>query len=316
MQSYQNASASKSLFSIIFKGMILTEFTPPKRIILKSHQTLSEAWVQEIVAKDPAILGLGDLVLLDRERRQPRAGRLDLLLKNPDTYKRFEVELQLGKSDEAHIIRSIEYWDIERRRYPQYEHCAVIVAEDITTRFLNVIALFNGSVPLIAIQMQAYEVGEHTTLVFTKVLDEFERGLVDEDEDAESAPTDRAYWETDKATPKIMALVDRLFKLVSEIDPSVELKFNKVYIGLSKEGRAWNFVTFRPNKKGVTFEPKMPRSDEIEARLDEAGLDMLDTLEYSSRWKHYRIRLTEKDINANEPLIKELMKLAWEHWND
>lgn len=43
------------------------------------------------------------------------------------------------------MIRTIEYWDIERKRYPQYEHCAVIIAEDITSRFLNVIQLFNGS---------------------------------------------------------------------------------------------------------------------------------------------------------------------------
>jgi predicted transport protein len=293
--------------------MTLAIFTTPKRITLKSHPTFSENWVQDIIANDPAILGLGDLVLRDRERRQPRAGRLDLLLQDPETYKRYEVELQLGATDEAHIIRSIEYWDIERRRYPQYEHCAVIVAEDITARFLNVIALFNGSVPIVAIQMQAYEVGEHITLVFTKVLDEFERGLVDEDEDAESAPTDRAYWETEKATPKTMALVDRLFSWVSEIDPSVELKFNKFYIGLSKAGRAWNFVAFRPKKQFVTLEPKIPRSDDIDGRLDEAGLD---TLEYSSRWNHYRIRLTEKDIKANEPLIKELMQLAWQHRND
>jgi predicted transport protein len=291
----------------------MSKFTTPKRITLRNHPTFSENWVQDIIANDPAILGIGDLVLRDRERRQPRAGRLDLLLQDPDTYKRYEVELQLGATDEAHIIRSIEYWDIERRRYPQYEHCAVIVAEDITARFLNVIALFNGSVPIIAIQMQAYEVGEHITLVFTKVLDEFERGLVDEDEDAESAPTDRAYWETEKATQKTMSLVDRLFSWIAEIDPSVELKFNKFYIGLSKEGRAWNFVAFRPKKQFVTFEPKIPRSDEIDSRLDEAGLD---TLEYSARWKNYRIRLTDKDVNANEDLIKQLMQLAWEHRNE
>jgi len=74
----------------------------------------------------------------------------------------------------------------------QYEHCAVLVAEDITSRFLNVVALFNGSIPLIALQMQALKVGEHMTLIFTKVMDELSRGLVDEDEDAEAAPTDRA----------------------------------------------------------------------------------------------------------------------------
>jgi hypothetical protein len=40
-------------------------------------------------------LGLGDLVLRDRERRQTKAGRLDLLLQDPNSYKRYEVELQL-----------------------------------------------------------------------------------------------------------------------------------------------------------------------------------------------------------------------------
>nr|WP_321481738.1 hypothetical protein [uncultured Cohaesibacter sp.] len=263
--------------------------------------------MQDIIANDPCILGLGELVLRDRERIQPRAGRLDLLLQDPDSYKRFEVELQLGSTDETHIIRSIEYWDIERKRYPQYEHCAVLVAEDITSRFLNVISLFNGSIPIIAIQMQAYQVGEHITLVFSKILDEFERGMVDEDEDAESAPTDRAYWEREKGTPKTLSLVDHMFELVQGIDPDVELKYNKFYIGLSKHGRAWNFVTFRPLKQFVTLEPKLPRTDEIDTRLDEAGLD---TLEYNTRWNFYRLRLSEKDIKMHSELIRELITMA------
>src|SRR2546422_10306019 len=87
-----------------------------------------------------------------------------------------EDEVQLGKTDETHIIRTIEYWDIERKRYPQYDHCAVLVAEDITSRFLNVISLFNGSIPLIAIQMAAFQIGERVALAFTTVVDELERG--------------------------------------------------------------------------------------------------------------------------------------------
>ncbi len=55
--------------------------------------------------------------------------------------------------------------------------------------------LFNGTMPLIAIHMQALKLGDNLTLVFTKVLDELSRGLVNEDEDAEAEPTDRAYWE-------------------------------------------------------------------------------------------------------------------------
>src|SRR6266403_1954325 len=164
------------------------KFVKHERIWLKDHPELNEKWVQERIAEDPTILGLGDLVLKDKERTQPRAGRLDLLLQDQETDRRYEVEVQLGSTDESHIIRTIEYWDIERKRYPQYEHCAVLVAEDITSRFLNVIGLFNGTIPLVAIQMQALRVGEHTTVVFTRVMDELSRGVVDEDEDAEAAP--------------------------------------------------------------------------------------------------------------------------------
>lgn len=282
----------------------MAAFTRRKRISLKNHPIYSENWVQDIIAQDPKILGLGDLVLRDRERRQTKAGRLDLLLQDPNSYKRYEVELQLGATDETHIIRCIEYWDIERKRYPQYEHCAVLVAEDITSRFLNVVSLFNGALPLIAIQVQAFEVGEHVTLVFTTVLDEMQRGLVDEDEDAISAPTDRAYWEKEKGTPKTVALMDRLFELVREEDPEVELKYNKFYVGLIKDGRADNYAQFRPQKTSVVFEVRLPRTDETDALLEDAGIE---TLEYSTRWARYRLRVTEKDFKMHTELFKKLI---------
>ncbi|AAV95201.1 hypothetical protein KQ247_18515 [Ruegeria pomeroyi] len=285
----------------------MTAYTRPKRISLKNHPVYSENWVQDIIADDPSILGLGDLVLRDRERIQSRAGRLDLLLQDPETYKRYEVELQLGATDETHIIRSIEYWDIERKRYPQYEHCAVLVAENITSRFLNVVSLFNGAIPIIAIQMQVFEVGDHVTLVFTKVLDELQRGLVDEDEDAISAPTDRAYWEKDKGTPKTVALMDRMFELVKEGDPESELKYNKFYVGLIKEGRANNYVAFRPKKAFVLFEPKLPRSDEVDALLEDVGIE---TLEYATRWGNYRIRVTDADFKVHKGLFQDLIEKA------
>ena len=114
------------------------------KLSIHNHPELSERWVQERIAEDPSILGLGDLILKDKERTQAGAGRLDLLLQDADSIRRYEVEIQLGKTDESHIIRTIEYWDIERKRNPQYEHtAAVIVAEEITSRFLNVISLFN-----------------------------------------------------------------------------------------------------------------------------------------------------------------------------
>lgn len=139
-------------------------YVKPERLWLRSHAELNERWVQDRIAKDPSILGLGDVILKDRERHQPSGGRLDLLLQDAESARRYEVEIQLGKSDETHIIRTIEYWDIERKRYPQYDHYAVIVAEDITSRFLNVVSLFNGFIPLIALQMSALQFGDQVAL--------------------------------------------------------------------------------------------------------------------------------------------------------
>jgi hypothetical protein len=183
----------------------MINYVRPERVFLRFHPELNERWVQNLIESDPTILGLGDLEVRSRERRHTGAGRLDVLLQDAEK-RRYEVEIQLGATDESHIIRTIEYWDIERKKYPQYEHCAVLVAEDITSRFLNVISLFNGTIPLIAVQMQALTVGSAFTLVFTKVLDEMIRGLVDEDEEA--APTDRAYWEQKGSRDTVQTRID------------------------------------------------------------------------------------------------------------
>jgi hypothetical protein len=71
-------------------------YVKPERLSLRLHPELNEKWVQERIAADPSILGLGDLVLRDKERMQPRAGRLDLLLQDLETKHRYEVEL-LGR---------------------------------------------------------------------------------------------------------------------------------------------------------------------------------------------------------------------------
>ena len=272
---------------------------------LKTHSTLDEKWVQDRIAEDPTILGLGDVILKDRERNQPRAGRLDLLLQEAEGNRRYEVEIQLGKTDESHIIRTIEYWDIERKRYPQYDHTAVIVAEEITSRFLNVIALFNGTIPLIAIQMRAVQLGNSVSLVFTTVLDQVQLGLVDEDEEVHEA-TDRAYWEG-RGSKATVAMADELLEVLKQLDPALELKFNKFYIGLARQGQADNFVIFRPQKNSIRVEPRLKKRDEIEQKIEAAGLDVLD---YDNRWSRYRIRLGKDDVKKHAELLQELFSAS------
>ena len=276
------------------------------KISLKSHPELTERWVQERIAENPQMLGLGDVVLKDKERIQPRAGRLDLLLQDAEANHRYEVEIQLGKTDESHIIRTIEYWDIERKRYPQYEHTAVIVAEEITARFLNVISLFNGTIPLMAIQMSAVGLGETVSLLFTTVLDEARFGLVDEDEEVQEF-TDRAYWEA-RGSKATVAMADEVLKLVAEFAPGLELKYNKFYIGLATNGIPNNFLIFRPQKSALRLEVRLPPSPETEAILETAGLDVMD---YDKRWGRYRLRLGKGEVAKFTVVLSDLSQQAF-----
>ena len=280
------------------------EFRKSKPISLKNHPVYSEKWLQQQIIDDPMLLGLGELEIKDVERRQPRAGRLDLLLSDPETLTRYEVEIQLGATDEAHIIRTIEYWDIEKSRYPRYEHVAVIVAEDITSRFLNVISLFNKTIPIIAIQIRALEVDGNLTLTAVPVLNLMQLGTDEEDEPGQS--TDRDYW-IKKGSSGSISLADGMLSLINEVVPGLELKYNKHYIGLARDGIADNFVSFRARKDFLICEFRIQRTEEATAFLDGTGLD---TLDYDKRWGRYRIRLTATDLKDRRNDLLQLIRRA------
>ena len=286
--------------------MPLTKLEP----VSLSSANVTEKMVQEQIADDPSILGLGQLELRDKERIQAQAGRLDLLLQDPETLKRYEVELQLGPTDETHIIRTIEYWDIERKRYPQYEHTAVIVAEDITSRFLNVIQLFNGSIPLVALKMTAFKVNDAIALTFVKVLDEIALGLVDEDE-PKAEPATRESWEI-KASKKTLSDTDQLLKLVKEVQPKAALNYNKGYIGLEIEGASRNFVAFRPKRAHIIIEFKLPdQGEEMKGRIEEVGMR---TVAYDSQFRFFRISIDRLDIGQQREVLLDLIRQAWEFY--
>jgi hypothetical protein len=281
-----------------------------KTLNLKSHPTINERWIQDVIADNPSILGIGDLVLKDKERIHPKAGRLDLLLQEADGLGRYEVELQLGAVDESHIIRCIEYWDIERRRYTQYDHTAVIVAEDITSRFLNVISLLNGTIPLMAIQMTAIETSDGVGLNFTTVLDTVKPGLVDEDEECTEV-ADRSYWER-RGTPQTTALADRILELGREYLPAdARLSYNKYYIGVWIDNRACNYIILRPQKSAVKVEFKLPKTEEFDEMIAQSDLDLLD---YHTKWQCYRIRVAQADLAS--PTLARLMRAAFDHRNN
>ena len=284
-------------------------YIKPEIISLKNSKEFNEKWLQARIEEDPEMLGLGELEFRDTEKILVGGGRLDTILYDPEDKKRYEVEIQLGKTDESHIIRTIEYWDLERKKNPQYNHCAVIIAEDITSRFLNVISLFNGFIPLIAIQVKAVKFGDNISLFFTKVLDEVKFDLLDEDTVAE--PTDKVYWEK-KASVKSVKLTQEVFSKLGEVTDEYNLKYNKHYIGLEINNIANNFISFVPRKSVVILHIKLEKSEEVDQLLEHSDLDILT---YDKLYRNYRVRLNETYLKSNMSLIKDLIIKAKNEYN-
>ncbi len=204
-----------------------------------------EYWLRDRIFEDPAILGLGDLQAVMKEKSQPQGGRLDLLLKNPEDDSMFEVELQLGATDESHIVRTIEYWDNEKRRWPKRSHTAVLVAEEITNRFFNVVHLLSMAVPMIGIQANIVQVDEVRGLHFTKVIDSYEEP---EEEETPQQAYDEKHWIDNY--PGTLECARWYKALLEKLYSEVPTKYFEQYISLSLGGTARVWVSKRKNDRG------------------------------------------------------------------
>jgi len=270
---------------------------------------LDESWLQGQKAQDTSLLGLGELDLLKREKRQPAGGRIDFLM--ADTETMYEIEIMLGELDASHIIRAIEYWDLERQldgqRRQEFEHCAVIVAEQVTARFFNVIRLLNRAVPIIAIQLSAFRMGDEVVLHFTRVLDTYESGFAPEEEGA--VEVDRGYWEK-KSGPESMAVVDAIKGLIASARDEPVVIYNKHYIVLATSG--YNFCWIYPRKTAPWVRIKLDaeKRQEVVDQLENAGIEA-----ENYRRSEVYLKLGMKDIQAHRDLVADILGRAeeWSH---
>jgi hypothetical protein len=227
-----------------------------------------EKWLQKKIAEDPSILGFGNLELVDSERHQSRGGRLDFLLKNADDDTMYEVEVMLGTTDETHIVRTLEYWDLESRRWPDRAHRAVLVAETINRRFFNVIRLLSDTVPMIAIQANLIEADGKKILHFTTVLDAYE-----EPEDqlpSDGGVFDEGYWRSRSNSTLETAKV--LLAVVSTAYDKIEPSYTKSYIAL-RSNRSQFWLEPSRSKTWVTFYVSEPDGDAVSSAFDQGSID-------------------------------------------
>jgi hypothetical protein len=267
---------------------------------------LDEVWLQEQIARDPSLLGFGELDVVEKEKRQPTGGRIDFVMADPDEEGRYEIEIMLGETNESHIIRTIEYWDMERQRYPGLDHCAVIVAEIITARFFNVIRLLNRSVPLVAIQLSAFRLNDEVVLQFTRVLDTYEFGGIPEEA---ADPVDRGDWEK-KAKPESLAVVDSIKGLAPTTNGEPRVTYNKTHIALGTSGN--NFCWFRPRKAAychVKIKVGAEKRADVVKSFEEAGIETGKQSRNS-----IRLHLQTKDVDEHRDLVTDALRVA-EEWS-
>lgn len=272
-------------------------FAKIEKVTLKTDNSYDEMMVQSWIEENPKELGLGDLELLGKERIQPN-GRLDFLFTDGST--KYEVEIQLGSIDESHLIRTIGYWDVEKRRDPGCEHCGVIIAEEISgSRFYNVLQVLNKHIPIIAIQMNAYRIGEEIGLVFTRIMDK-EKSI----KESEYIAVNADFWKNNLSDTMFTA-IEKLLTHISEIDDSIKPSYVKSYISVNRNGRSDNFITFKPNKNSLKIELKNKGSNKIEQKLIAEGITPQHDFEFD------RITISENDIVPKLDFLKDLLQTAY-----
>jgi hypothetical protein len=235
-------------------------------------------------------------------------GRLDILLKDPEDDSMYEVEVMLGETDETHIIRTIEYWDNEKRKWPQRQHYPVLVAESITRRFFNVVQLLSHAIPIIGIQVNIVEAAGQRMLTFSKVIDTYE-----EPEDTDTAANevhDETYWRS--KSPATTDAAKYLYELVGPLYMQPVLKYVKNYISIQVEGYVYWWLSERSGNKSLIgiwlHERHIQRAREM---LDQKGI--AHTLKKN---QEIRMVMDKEGIAKNSEVIKELALLVKNSWEE
>ncbi len=257
-----------------------------------------EYWLQDIIYQNPTVLGLGDLVTVNKEKKQSSGGRLDILLKEPSENLMYEVEVMLGETDPSHIIRAIEYWDNEKRKYPQRQHFCVLVAESFDRRYFNVIQLMSLNIPMIAIQADLLDVKGEKILNFTKVIDIY----IEPQEDEEDVKqVNESTWNT--YSPWTNSNAKEIFDILKDQNERVELRYTKSYININIDGR--NLYWFSKRMKPTSALHFSVKDDEkvdaIKKILEE------NEIGYNyNNYKEFMLNVDSKSIKKNAEVIKQI----------
>lgn len=259
-----------------------------------------EYWLQDVIYKNPSLLELGDLQLLNKEKSQSTGGRLDILLKDREDNTMYEVEVMLGETDPSHIIRTIEYWDNEKRKYPQRQHFAVLIAESFNRRYFNVVQLLSLNIPIIAIRADLLEVNSEYILNFAKILDVYV-----EPEDTEEVTIVTEFTWNDKSNWTLNTAKEFFSHIENN---NKKLNFTQSYISIMINGR--NAYLFDKRAKPISilwFNVKDDEKvDSIKRLFDEGNI----VYNYN-RYKDFVLNIDLDMIKKNVDLLLKINNIRF-----
>jgi hypothetical protein len=264
-----------------------------------------ERWLQEQITADPSILGLGQLDVVRREKQQSSGGKLDFLLEDPLDGEMYEVEVMLGATDESHIIRALEYWDLERRSWPKRSHTAVLVAEKINRRFFNVIQLLSLTIPIVAIQVNIVEADGKRILHFTTILDAYQEPVAQAASNRQQSS--ESHWQ--KESPQTLVVVQVLRDTLPKDCPKVTIYYQKRSVSIMYRG----YYVFRIKPEDQKFLVEFWLSANAKAAetvLETEGFPF--GREQEKEEVHFSLKVDSAFVGSNSGIFSRLAKFAIE----
>ena len=163
---------------------------------------------------------------------------------------------------------------------------------------------------MVAIQLDALQVGEQVLLNFVQVLDLTDLRSDDtDDEDTGGGTVERAFWDN-KAGSVLMKMCDEILALVNAHAQGVqEFNYLRGYMGMRSNGVVRNLIYFSPKrtKNLANLGFRCNGAEDWKTKFEEAGIPV-----QSKHKNRFRIKLTPDDFVSHRDLIDSAIEAAVE----
>lgn len=291
---------------------------PLEKIWMKTDRRFNEQFMKEEIEKDPNILELGDLEIIETEKMLPDGTRIDIEAEG-EKNRRYIIELMTGECDADHAQRASLYYELEfLANGRNYDYYVVLVAEDFSANQLRAIRL-NMTVPYICIKLTLYKINENTVnFSAVRLFTHPTHMRVELSNKSTSAP--QVVWDKDswnKAHPICFPISEKLVEVFTKVSGlPFTIDYVKESFNLYVKGARQKYIQVRTTKyQGLTF--SFAKNDELETFILNNGYIVEEVIEKAWIMKKYptgRIKLRSLAmITDNEKNFEDCIRAMYEY---